>query len=106
MNKKESSQNIDIKLVRCVDFIRENNIGKIDLMKINIEGAEYDLLDDLIETGTVKHIDNLLIQFHDFFPEAKSRMDKIHEHLKQTHESTFCHEFVWEGWKRKSVSSF
>ena len=37
---------------------------KIDLMKINIEGGEYELLDRLIETN--KHIDikNFQIQFH------------------------------------------
>lgn len=102
LNKRETSENTQIELERFMDFVNQNKIEKIDLVKINIEGAEYDLLEDVLESDYAKNIDNLIIQFHDFFPDAKERMDAIRERLKQTHDSTFYHEFVWEGWKKKS----
>ena len=38
----------EIKLVKYYDFIKENNIESIDLIKINIEGSEYELLNHII----------------------------------------------------------
>lgn len=65
------------RLVKATDFMKENNICRIDLMKLNIEGSEYDLLEHLIETGFVKNIINPQIQFHDFIPNARERMNNI-----------------------------
>jgi len=66
-----------IKLIKASEFIKENGITKIDLMKINIEGGEYDLLEHLIESGEIKKIKNIQVQFHDFVPNAKERMKNI-----------------------------
>ncbi|KKT37078.1 MAG: Methyltransferase FkbM family [Parcubacteria group bacterium GW2011_GWA1_44_13] len=87
-----------------IDFIENNNIKSVDLMKINIEGAEYDLLEKLIETGWISKIGNIQVQFHDFIPNAYDRMIKIQDKLKLTHELTYHYEFVWENWKLKSDS--
>lgn len=91
----------EIQLVKATDFMEENNIFKIDLMKINIEGGEYDLLKHLIETGFIKNIMNLQIQFHDFIPNARGRMENIQKKLKKTHKLSYQYEFVWESWKLK-----
>ncbi|MBN2516809.1 MAG: FkbM family methyltransferase [Deltaproteobacteria bacterium] len=91
----------EINLIRAIDFIRENNIQKIDLLKINIEGGEYDLLDHLISSKFVSNIDDIQVQFHNFFPEAKDRMKQIHVGLSRTHYVTWQYEFVWENWKNK-----
>lgn len=91
----------NIQLVDIVDFINKNNIHKIDLMKINIEGSEYDLLDHLIKNDKVKIIDNIQVQFHDIIPMAESRMKKIQNELLKTHDLTWQYYFVWENWKRK-----
>lgn len=77
-------------------------ISKIDLMKINIEGAEYDLLNHMINNDTIKLVDNLQIQFHNFVPGAITKRNSIRDRLKQTHEETWCYEFVWENWTIKS----
>jgi len=90
-----------INLVKAEDFIRVNNIVDIDLMKINIEGAEYDLLDHLIESGIVNMIGNIQIQFHDMVPNAVDRMAKIQDDLSKTHFLTYQFVFVWENWQRK-----
>jgi len=91
----------NIQLVQAASFFKENNIKQIDLIKINIEGGEYDLLDHLIENGAITMVNNLQIQFHNFFPEAEQRMRAIQANLSRTHRITWQYEFVWENWKRK-----
>jgi FkbM family methyltransferase len=85
------------------DFLKEHDISHIDLMKINIEGGEYDLLEHLIATGFVKNIHDIQIQFHDFVPNARERMEAIQRDLKKTHHTTYDHEFVWENWQRNGA---
>lgn len=91
-----------IQLKSIVNFIKNNNITHIDLIKINIEGGEYELLESLIENECITYFKNIQVQFHDFlFDNAKERMNKIQESLSKTHELTYQYEFVWENWKLK-----
>jgi FkbM family methyltransferase len=91
-----------ISLVQASEFFMNNGITRIDLMKINIEGGEYDLLDHLIESDLIKIIDNIQVQFHWFFPDAENRMKKIQSNLGLTHYQTYEYKYVWENWKRKN----
>lgn len=87
-------------LVDAVEFIKKQQHTCIDLMKINIEGAEFDLLDYLIENEMIPKIRNLQIQFHDKVPNAHSRMKAIQKKLAESHKVTWQYEFVWENWER------
>lgn len=100
---KPGGRLVEAKLVRAADFMQKNNIQVIDLMKINIEGAEYDLLEHLIETGMVHRIVNIQVQFHDFVPNAEQRMLSIQKELGKTHFLTYQYPFVWENWRRKKT---
>ncbi|MCX6782227.1 MAG: FkbM family methyltransferase [Candidatus Magasanikbacteria bacterium] len=91
----------NIALKNAVNFLKDNYIVKIDLMKINIEGGEYDLLDALVSDPAIGNIHNIQVQFHDFVPNAHDRMKKIQKKLAVTHELTYQYKFVWENWKRK-----
>lgn len=84
------------------EMMMELSVERIDLIKINIEGGEYELLEYLINIGWISRIKNIQVQFHDFFPGAKERMERIQEQLKQTHTVTYQFEFVWENWKLKN----
>lgn len=99
----KSENSVDIKLVDAAEFLQQHRITQIDLMKINIEGGEYDLLEHLIATGDVKKIKNIQVQFHDFVPDAEQRMKAIQHNLQKTHELTYQYEFVWENWKLKNT---
>ncbi len=89
-----------VNLTKASDFILENAIENIDLMKINIEGGEYELMENLVQTGLIKKIKNIQIQFHDFVPHAEARMKKIQTALAETHHLTYQYKFVWENWER------
>lgn len=91
----------EIVLMRAIDFMQKNNIQKIDLMKINIEGGEYDLLEHLIEAGFISNITDIQVQFHDIFPDAEQRMLRIQKRLERTHYLTYNYPFVWENWRKK-----
>jgi FkbM family methyltransferase len=98
---KKDGPVIDVFVESIVDFINSENIDRIDLFKINIEGGEYDVLPALISSGLIKRVDNLQIQFHDFIPNAERMRDDIRMLLLETHNETWCYKFVWENWKRK-----
>jgi FkbM family methyltransferase len=70
----------------------------IDLMKINIEGGEYDLLDRMIECGLTRRVRHLQIQFHLHVPDAQQRMERITAALERTHELRWRYPWVWESW--------
>ena len=83
------------------EWITQKGLEKIDLVKINIEGGEYELLPRLIESNLIESITDLQIQFHNLDSSSKPKMNDIQEALKKTHELTYEYEFVWENWRRK-----
>ena len=89
----------EIKLVDIVLFLKEKNIKKIDLMKINIEGEEYKLLPRLIDSAWIKSCKNLQIQFHNFVENAEELRSSIRKKLSKTHHLTYDYPFLWENWE-------
>jgi FkbM family methyltransferase len=90
-----------IELKSITDFFIEENIQKIDLFKINIEGGEFDILPLLIKSNMVLKIDNLQIQFHNFIFNAEEKRKDIIKGLSTTHKLTYSYWFIWENWKIK-----
>ena len=58
------SDGCQVKLVEARSFLAQRGFPTIDLMKINIEGGEYELLEHLLEHDLIRHIRNLQVQFH------------------------------------------
>ncbi len=102
---KSDGQQINATLLQFEDAMRERDIQHIDLLKINIEGGEYDLLDWLVSSQWAQRIDRLLVQFHDFVPDAEARRSRLIQALGKTHEPYFGVPFVWEGWIRRAAQS-
>lgn len=97
----EVAKEEQIKVVDVVDVINNVDAEHIDLMKLNIEGAEFDLLDRLIEKGLHKKVTDIQIQFHKIADDSEERRDKIRQKLSMTHWCTWDYPFVWENWKLK-----
>lgn len=91
----------NIFFVNLIDFFLKHKIEKVDLLKINIEGGEYEVLPILLETGIVKNIRNIQIQFHNFVPNSEKMMISIKEALSKTHRLTYEYKFIWENWELK-----
>ncbi|MDG1038204.1 MAG: FkbM family methyltransferase [Polaribacter sp.] len=91
-----------IKLKSILTFINDNKITHVDLIKINIEGGEYEVLESLLSSGMIPIFKNLQIQFHDFIIDnANERMENIQAQLAKTHKITYQYKFVWENWEIK-----
>ncbi|VAX34855.1 hypothetical protein MNBD_UNCLBAC01-1097 [hydrothermal vent metagenome] len=95
---KGESEKIILKNIE--NFIKDNGIDKIDLIKINIEGGEYPLLKMMIEKNIINKCQSIQVQFHDFYPNAIALRTEIRESLKKTHFITYDYPFVWENWQK------
>jgi FkbM family methyltransferase len=93
---------VKIKLREISDFLNKYRIDHIDLIKINIEGGEYKLLEDLIKLKLLDKICHIQIQFHTNIPDFETRRNKIHDYLKKNHHPTFNYPYVWESWSLNS----
>lgn len=60
IHKKKDSQHelvqLDVKSVNLDDFMAEHNISAINLLKIDCEGAEYEVLYNFKHLNTIQHI--------------------------------------------------
>jgi hypothetical protein len=83
----------------CVDiapFLK----SEVALVKINIEGGEYELLNYIIDTGLIKNIKNIQVQFHLIEQDNDFVYGKLSDRLYETHKITWRYPFVWENWER------
>ncbi len=99
IKKSSESRNIFIKSI--VEFMDENNIRDVDLIKINIEGMEYELLDKVLANNRINFFKNIQVQFHNFNYGDDLLRDKIRSRLAITHYPTYEYPFVWENWRLK-----
>tara|TARA_B100000886_G_scaffold332201_1_gene284635 strand:+ start:14352 stop:15014 length:663 start_codon:yes stop_codon:yes gene_type:complete len=84
-----------------IKFCEEKKINNIELLKINIEGAEYDLLKYLYEKNFLPKINHIQIQPHDFENESLGNLLELHRNLHKTHNLKLSYPFVWDFWQRK-----
>ena len=92
----------NIKIKSVIEFMHEFEHSNVDLIKINIEGGEYELLEKLIDTQMIGKFKNIQVQFHDFvINNAEQRMESIQKKLEITHKLSWQYKFVWENWELK-----
>jgi FkbM family methyltransferase len=77
------------------------SVERIDFLKINIEGGEFELIDRLHETGWLARTGTILIQFHEFGPDAYAGRRRNRAQLAQTHRCTWNYTWVYERWDPK-----
>lgn len=87
----------------CVDVNKLIKQYKtIDLLKINIEGAEYDVLNHIIGAGLHARIKNIQVQFHQIHGLPFEKWYKeIADKLAETHSLTWQYPYCWENWRIK-----
>lgn len=98
---RNTGQSEEIVIVDVRDWIEQRGIPQIDLMKVNIEGGEYELLDRLIDTHLVELFSNIQVQFHPIAPTSALAVQRLRIELMKTHRPTYQYDFVWENWTRR-----
>jgi len=66
-------EKITVPAVSLKTFFEQNNIDRLSLLKMDIEGAEYDIIENL-EPEVFEKIDNFLIEYHDNYD---GRVEKL-----------------------------
>jgi FkbM family methyltransferase len=78
----------------------ELGIEHLELLKLNIEGGEYDVLERLIDTGWSERVGVILVQFHEWIPHAHRRRRALRRSLRRTHAQLWHYPWIWEAWYR------
>lgn len=99
-SKAEASENNPVYRSLSVDQIMVG-IDEVELLKMNIEGMEYECLIRLFENGEIRKIRHLLIQFHNFNLEHEQVYAKIQTLLEKDFTSLFKFKWKWELWRIK-----
>lgn len=76
------------------------NYNTIDLLKLNIEGAEYGVLDLIFRFNIDKKINSFLIQFHKEHDDREVKRNKILSYLRKKYKPVFSYKYVWELYKK------
>lgn len=99
--EKQGVPSAEVEIRDICEIWKTLSYDRIDLMKINIEGAEFPLLERMIEANLLKKVDCFLIQFHEWHPGAYGRRKIIREALRESHKLVWDYHFVWEKWVLK-----
>ncbi len=83
------------------EMFNELGVEQVDLLKINIEGGEFDVIPALMDAGLMSRVRFLQVQFHNFVPDAHTKREEIRRRLRETHRELWNYTFVWECWERK-----
>ena len=97
--QKKQTQSEQIEIVDVLQWFEDHGVEAVQLMKVNIEGGEYELLERLISSGLIGRIDDIQVQFHNFVPDAAARMEQLQRAMRATHTPTYQYRFVWENWR-------
>ena len=100
IKRNSDAKEITVQLKDIVKFFNKMKISIIDLVKINIEGGEYDLLEHIINFKLVEKFENILVQFHRR-DGIEDRLKNIRKNLQNTHQLSWQYEYVFESWKLK-----
>jgi FkbM family methyltransferase len=100
---KHQHEEKDFIKCRSAEFfsvLEELDISHIDLMKINIEGGEYQLLQHILQNDKATLVSEYQTQFHKLNNDSKALRTNIQEQLSKSHKLTWHYYFIWENWKK------
>jgi hypothetical protein len=80
--EQQDSEQAEVETIGLVEFCNTNHIGRIDLLKMDIEGAELQVLPSLKDDWIVNNVVQLTIEFHEFLdpsivPDIKEIIKKL-----------------------------
>lgn len=86
--------------LRAVATVFNELPTSVDVMTINIEGAEYDVLRAMAEAGILSRVQRLHVQFHDVGASTTTSLEECRALLSASHQQAWCFDMVWECWQR------
>ena len=97
----EPRESLTIELRDAAAVLDDLGRETYDLMKVNIEGGEYELLEHLLKRALVRRIRFIQVQFHPEAPDSEPQMRAVVDGLARTHDLQWRYPWVWESWARR-----
>lgn len=96
VSMKQSGNQLQVKSQSLDDFVESNNIESVDLLKVNIEGAERFVIKGM--DRSVHKIKHVAISCHDFrYAAGESEFFKTHDEVKAYLQQHFTLSFQQTG---------
>ena len=73
-SERLKGQKIEVKMLSLADFITKEQLATIDFMKMDIEGAEIAVFNDLYVKNTLHKINAFALEYHHKIGSARSRL--------------------------------
>ena len=102
-SERVASEHQEIPLRDVKEVFDELGLDQVALLKVNIEGGEYDLLSRMISCGLHTRCHYIRVQFHEWYGGAYRLRKRIVTELARTHDPEWSYPFVWESWRRKAA---
>lgn len=91
LSKIASTKSLNVKAQTLMSFMQEYNLGEIDILKMDIEGSEYSVLENIVQTDIRPK--QILVEYHHFFDEISNETTlKSIELLKKNEYELFALE--------------
>lgn len=82
VTKVEAVEEIEVPMISYKTLLELASVGRIHLLKIDIEGAELDMMDSMTDEE-LKNIEQITVEFHDFMDSTHlPRINKILQRLR------------------------
>lgn len=86
-----------VSIVDIADVLKP--FKSIDLLKLNIEGMEFEVLERILSLKLQGILRNIQVQPHGIVEAAESRWSAIQQQLLKTHRLTYSCPWIWENYE-------
>ena len=72
---------VEVDVIRLVDFVER--VKPVRFLKLDVEGAEYDILPDMLESDAYRSVDFIVVETHERSPGLLRRHQMLLEQLRK-----------------------
>lgn len=77
------------------------DVAEIDLLKLNVEGAEFEIMESLLTSSLIAKIGFIQVQYHQGVERGEERYRAIVAKLQETHLKQWDYGWMWSSWGRR-----
>lgn len=99
-------ENVEVDVMHVSEFLKmaigDFGRSEVDLLKLNIEGMEFEVLDHLCGTMDICCVKYLQVQFHQYANDLDGRIYHLVRRIQETHDLEWgSNPYLWMSFKRR-----
>ncbi|XP_048756184.1 uncharacterized protein LOC125666896 [Ostrea edulis] len=105
----DNGGNCLLRVVNTAHFLLRIGVPcyEVDLITINCEGCEFEIMEELIDSGMITQFRHVQFATHPTLRHLQQPVERycgIQEKLRRTHIISYQYKWCWESWKRKDLT--